>query len=733
MNSIDDTIVAVSTPPGRGAIGIVRMSGKEAVSIADRVYVGTRGESASDYRSHTIHRGILTSGQETIDEALICIMKAPASYTGEDVVEMNCHGNPLILAKVVDACVAQGARVAEPGEFTKRAFLNGRIDLSQAEAVARMIDARNEAALKAAIRGLRGESGMAVRELREELISSIAEIEARLDFPEEELEGQVKEDVIDRLKRLSERCCALRRAFAREEVLSEEIRVAIIGAANVGKSTIFNYLAGREKAIVTSEAGTTRDIIEDRIEMEGRRLIIMDTAGFGIEGGEAEAGAIGIVRMSGKEAVSIADRVYVGTRGESASDYRSHTIHRGILTSGQETIDEALICIMKAPASYTGEDVVEMNCHGNPLILAKVVDACVAQGARVAEPGEFTKRAFLNGRIDLSQAEAVARMIDARNEAALKAAIRGLRGESGMAVRELREELISSIAEIEARLDFPEEELEGQVKEDVIDRLKRLSERCCALRRAFAREEVLSEEIRVAIIGAANVGKSTIFNYLAGREKAIVTSEAGTTRDIIEDRIEMEGRRLIIMDTAGFGIEGGEAAAGAIRMSRKAMESAQALIFVIDRSRVWGAEEQKISAMLDGGNAVLVFNKMDLPARIDTKQIPDVLSRLASIEVSAKTGDGMGGLRTFIKERLIAKVELDEAGDGMTAGLRHIEEMKASEEAMRRAVKAMEDGVSHDAAVIDLRDAMRCLGRITGETVEADILERIFSRFCIGK
>lgn len=441
---------------------------------------------------------------------------------------------------------------------------------------------------------------------------------------------------------------------------------------------------------------------------------------------------IGIVRISGEEALDVADRVFLPKKtGKKLSKAKSHTIHYGFLCDGDEVIDEVLMMVMKGPASFTAEDTVEIDCHGGMLVTKRILETVLKNGARLAEPGEFTKRAFLNGRIDLSQAEAVIDVINSKNEYALKSSVGQLRGSISKRIKELREKILYQIAFIESALDDPEHiSLDGygdRLLEDV-EYMERELEK---LVKSAGNGRVVSEGVKTVILGKPNAGKSSLMNVLVGEDRAIVTDVEGTTRDILEEHIYLQGISLNVIDTAG--IRNTEDVVEKIGVSRamNAAEDADLIIYVVDGSRPLDENDYQIMEFIKGRKAVVLLNKSDLEPVISLEEIQEKSGQKV-ISISAKEETGIDVLEEAIKS-LFYEGEIDFNDQILVTNVRHVQALKEALESVRMVEHSIHDGMPEDFYSIDLMNAYEKLGLIIGESVEDDLVNEIFSKFCMGK
>ena len=433
-----------------------------------------------------------------------------------------------------------------------------------------------------------------------------------------------------------------------------------------------------------------------------------------------------IIRMSGDDAVRIADRVFRGKK--ALSKVKSHTIHHGFIRDAEtrEDLDEVLVSVMRSPHTYTGEDTVEINCHGGLLVAKKVLDLLLKNGAEPAEPGEFTKRAFLNGRMDLSRAEAVIDVIEAQNDFAAKASVSQLKGAVSEKIRALREALLFRIAFIEAALDDPEHyELEGysgELKETVED----VREEVRALLKTADYGSILKAGIRTVIAGRPNAGKSSLLNALSGHEKAIVTEIAGTTRDVLEVPVQLKDVSLILMDTAGLRKTEDTVEKIGVGRAKEALDNTDLVLYLVDAAEGKTPEdEENLNALYACGKKVLVLrNKTDLFAERDEDT--------DGLDISAKTGSGLDELSERIRS-LFHEGKIVQNDEVVITSARHKALLAEAECALTHVLEGIADGVSEDLINIDLTDAYGALGRIVGEEVGEDVINAVFEKFCMGK
>jgi tRNA modification GTPase len=444
-------------------------------------------------------------------------------------------------------------------------------------------------------------------------------------------------------------------------------------------------------------------------------------------------GGIGIVRISGKEALKIANGVLKVRKGELVENVCSGRIRlaHAIEPNTGEAIDEVLVSIMRAPHTYTREDVVEINCHGGMVAVRTVLEAAVDAGARIAEPGEFTKRAFLNGRIDLAQAEAVADVIRSKTREGLKIALGQLRGQVSEQIAAIRKSVFEILVEIEAAIDFADEDLQMMPVEQLLGKTVEARDKLEKLIRSAGTGRIYKEGMRVAIVGRPNVGKSSLLNALVRDSRAIVTPVPGTTRDVVEEYVNLSGVPYRLRDTAGIREPGDEVEEIGVNLSRREIEEAHIVLLVLDASEALAREDVKIAAAAQTDKTVLVMNKVDLPQKLTREALEKEMGGTV-VRISALTGEGLEELEKGMLEfALSGRVGLD--GGAIITDVRHKKALEKAREDMLEAEACMRKGVSEEFVATLLHDAVGGLGEILGEKVEGDLLEEIFSKFCIGK
>jgi len=447
-------------------------------------------------------------------------------------------------------------------------------------------------------------------------------------------------------------------------------------------------------------------------------------------------GGLAVIRISGTTALAVADKCFVpvGKNSLKPSAATSHTIHYGKVERVGKTVDEVLCAVMRAPRTYTREDVVEITCHGGILSTKTVLDTVLECGARLAEPGEFTKRAFLNGRLDLAQAEAVADLIHSRTELALTAANEQLAGKLSQRINQLRDDLMTTLAHIEAHIDFPDEDIAPDTREQLESRLARGIAFMDELLRTAGEGQILRRGIRAAIIGRPNAGKSSLLNQLLGRDRAIVSHIAGTTRDTIEETANVRGIPVVFIDTAGLREAKDEIESEGIRRSHQSLAAAELVLHVFDASEPLTPEDEKYLAEFAGKKRILVRNKIDLPAKLELKsEIGNRKSETASVvEVCCKSGQGIEALKDAIKS-LVWAGEIRAEMLEVMVNSRHQDALRRGREATARALEALRADLSLEFAAVDLRIGANAVGEVVGKTTTDDLLDLIFSQFCLGK
>ena len=444
------------------------------------------------------------------------------------------------------------------------------------------------------------------------------------------------------------------------------------------------------------------------------------------------ASGIGIVRISGENAMDVISRIYRSKGGKKKiKEVPSHTIHYGYIYNGEELVDEVLVMIMRAPRTFTGEDTVEIDCHGGVYAMKRVLETVLKNGAEIAGPGEFTKRAFLNGRLDLSQAEAVMDVIQAKNDYALKSSMEQLRGSVPKAIRDIREKLIYHIAYIESALDDPEHiSLDGYPQEllEVVDKEQQEVKR---LLKSSSDGKIIQEGIQTVILGKPNAGKSSLLNLLLGENRAIVTDIAGTTRDILEEYITLHGITLKITDTAGIRETEDIVEKIGVDKAREMAQKADLILYVVDSSVPLDENDEEIMSMLGGKKAIILYNKTDLTPVIPLEELRKKTGHPV-IPISAKEETGIMELEDKVKEMFFGG-ELSFNDEVYITNARHKAALEEADKSLDLVRNSIEMGMPEDFFSIDLMNAYENLGKILGESVGEDLVNEIFSKFCMGK
>lgn len=457
----------------------------------------------------------------------------------------------------------------------------------------------------------------------------------------------------------------------------------------------------------------------------------------------AAGGGIGIIRVSGSESMKIVDSIFHpgkfnNEENEALIDksylqqQKSHTIHYGFIIDGNnEVVDEVMVSVMKAPATYTREDVVEINCHGGNYILQRVMQLLLEKGAFLAEPGEFTKRAFLNGRIDLSQAEAVMKMISSKNEFALQSAVKQLEGSVSKYIQQIREQILYEMGRIESALDDPEhydltgysDELFDKTEQQIVS-LQRLLDR-------FENGRMKSEGINTVIVGKPNAGKSSLMNILLDEDRAIVTDIAGTTRDALQESVRLGGLMLNLIDTAGIHNTEDTVEKIGVDRAKQYIEQADFILFVVDGSEEWSDEDEQILPLIAQKKGIILLNKADLKAKVSELFLKDKLS-WDTIAFSNETKQGLQQLEQYITDKF-ERGDLQFNDQICLTSIRHKNVVMQAVNALHRVEQSIKDGMPEDFFTIDLMEAYQQLGLINGDTATEDLVNKIFEEFCMGK
>ena len=440
---------------------------------------------------------------------------------------------------------------------------------------------------------------------------------------------------------------------------------------------------------------------------------------------------IGIVRISGPDAVEIADKIYDSRNGKKLADMPTHTIHYGYIRDGEEFLDEVLVMLMRGPRSFTAEDTVEINCHGGVYAMNRILELVTRKGARLAEPGEFTKRAFLNGRIDLSQAEAVIDVINAKNEYALKSSVSQLKGSVLKAVREIREKIIYHIAYIESALDDPEHISLDGYPEQLEEQTEQWIEKTTLLIASAENGKRMKEGIRTVIVGKPNAGKSSLLNVLLGEERAIVTDIAGTTRDVLEEQMSLSGISLNIIDTAGIRETEDVVEKIGVKKAKTYAKDADLVIYVVDSSTQLDENDEEIMELIRDRKAIVLLNKMDLDPVTTEEMIRERLDKPV-IPISAKEEQGIDRLEQTVKD-MFYDGNLSFNDQIYITNMRQKAALSEALESLKQVMTSIQNQMPEDFFSIDLMNAYEELGSITGESVGEDLVNEIFSKFCMGK
>jgi len=445
-------------------------------------------------------------------------------------------------------------------------------------------------------------------------------------------------------------------------------------------------------------------------------------------------GGIGVVRLSGKKALNVAARLFQSSTQKDIERSTKSQIYYGHIVDPKDNslVDEVLLLVMKAPHSYTREDVVEIQCHGGSVVLRRILGLTLRSGARLAEPGEFTKRAFLNGRLDLTQAEAVIDIIRAKTDASLKMAIGHLEGELAGKINQLRGQILEMIAQLEATIDFPEENIEELPAERVNASLQKIMDEIESLLSTSAAGRILQDGLQTVIIGKPNVGKSSLLNALLRENRAIVTDVPGTTRDSIEEFVNLRGIPLRIVDTAGIRDTSDEVEKIGVDRSRAFVEKADLVLVLLDASQPLSKEDQQVLSLLADRKAIILINKSDLPEKLAKDELAAYVGARQIITISVAAGLGLDVLEQCIAEMVFQ----GSVGVSEGAFINNVRQENILRQALQNLAEAQNTiiaGLPADFQVIDLRASWEKLGELSGETVNEDIINEIFSRFCIGK
>ena len=446
-------------------------------------------------------------------------------------------------------------------------------------------------------------------------------------------------------------------------------------------------------------------------------------------------GGIGIVRVSGPLAIPITRQLFRPSRAISPDELPSHTLTHGYVidtSASDEVIDEVMLGIMRSPKTYTTEDIVEFNCHGGIVPLTTVLDLVVKAGARLAEPGEFTKRAFLNGRIDLTQAEAVAELIGSKTELSRKIAIQALEGKLSERVNQLSDRLAALLAEIEASIDFPDEDLDFMKVGPQLQAARAVQSDLGQLLETASEGRLIKEGVNAAILGRPNVGKSSLFNTLVQTARAIVTNIPGTTRDTIDETINLEGIPINLIDTAGLRQTKDIVEQQGVQRSRDVLNKAEFLLLMFDASEPLNESDIELLQIANSHRAILILNKIDLPTTVQPQTLTKHCPKARVVQTAITEGKGIEALKTAIQEELLGG-EFVIGESPIVTNTRHQNALFRAQEALDDVIASLENDMPPDLVSVDLRISLDALGDIVGKTTTEDILDRIFSQFCVGK
>jgi tRNA modification GTPase len=437
-----------------------------------------------------------------------------------------------------------------------------------------------------------------------------------------------------------------------------------------------------------------------------------------------------VIRISGKQALAVADKIFqpAGKNPQKSSAATTHTIHYGQIVRRGEAVDEVLLAVLRAPRTFTREDTVEISCHGGILPAKLVLDSILENGARLAEPGEFTRRAFLNGRLDLTQAEAVADLIHSRTELALAAANEQLAGKLSQRINQLRDDMMKTLAHVEAHIDFPDEDIAPETRAQLVRRLENGVAFMDELLRTANEGQILRRGIRAAIVGRPNAGKSSLLNQLLGHDRAIVSHIPGTTRDTIEETASIRGLPVVFIDTAGLREALDEIEVEGVRRSRESLARAELILHVLDASEPLTGADENYLAEFAGKKRILVRNKTDLPVKLN---LPETVSAPV-VDVCCLSGQGLEALKDAVKN-LVWAGKIEAGMLQVMINSRHQEALGRAREATLRTIEALRADLSLELVALDLHIAVNAVGEIVGKTATEDLLDSIFSQFCIGK
>ncbi|MCG2362172.1 tRNA uridine-5-carboxymethylaminomethyl(34) synthesis GTPase MnmE [Staphylococcus epidermidis] len=444
-------------------------------------------------------------------------------------------------------------------------------------------------------------------------------------------------------------------------------------------------------------------------------------------------GAIGIVRLSGPQAIEIGDILYKGKK--KLSEVETHTINYGHIIDPEtnETVEEVMVSVLRAPKTFTREDIIEINCHGGILTINRILELTMTYGARMAEPGEYTKRAFLNGRIDLSQAEAVMDFIRSKTERASKVAMNQIEGRLSDLIKKQRQSILEILAQVEVNIDYPEyDDVEDATTDFLLEQSKRIKEEINRLLETGAQGKIMREGLSTVIVGRPNVGKSSMLNNLIQDNKAIVTEVAGTTRDVLEEYVNVRGVPLRLVDTAGIRDTEDIVEKIGVERSRKALSEADLILFVLNNNEPLTEDDQTLFEVIKNEDVIVIINKTDLEQRLDVSELREMIGDMPLIQTSMLKQEGIDELEIQIKD-LFFGGEVQNQDMTYVSNSRHISLLKQARQSIQDAIDAAESGIPMDMVQIDLTRTWEILGEIIGESASDELIDQLFSQFCLGK
>ncbi|MDU1110556.1 MAG: tRNA uridine-5-carboxymethylaminomethyl(34) synthesis GTPase MnmE, partial [Staphylococcus epidermidis] len=444
-------------------------------------------------------------------------------------------------------------------------------------------------------------------------------------------------------------------------------------------------------------------------------------------------GAIGIVRLSGPQAIEIGDILYKGKK--KLSEVETHTINYGHIIDPEtnETVEEVMVSVLRAPKTFTREDIIEINCHGGILTINRILELTMTYGARMAEPGEYTKRAFLNGRIDLSQAEAVMDFIRSKTDRASKVAMNQIEGRLSDLIKKQRQSILEILAQVEVNIDYPEyDDVEDATTDFLLEQSKRIKEEINQLLETGAQGKIMREGLSTVIVGRPNVGKSSMLNNLIQDNKAIVTEVAGTTRDVLEEYVNVRGVPLRLVDTAGIRDTEDIVEKIGVERSRKALSEADLILFVLNNNEPLTEDDQTLFEVIKNEDVIVIINKTDLEQRLDVSELREMIGDMPLIQTSMLKQEGIDELEIQIKD-LFFGGEVQNQDMTYVSNSRHISLLKQARQSIQDAIDAAESGIPMDMVQIDLTRTWEILGEIIGESASDELIDQLFSQFCLGK